>query len=90
MVRPVLVRSWVKARVTDKSPVITMIPAKSGLILPRTCKSPVSAPAASPARKLKRMAGRAGIPSLSIRMAQTTPPRGKVPSTERSGKSRIE
>ena len=90
MVNPVLVSSFVRAKVTDKRAVITIIPESNFEIWNLTCKTPVITPAISPAKKLRSIAGRAGMPSFNIKIVQITPPRGKVPSTERSGKSRIE
>ena len=90
VVMPLSVKSVVSASVTDSSAVMTMMPQSSFEMRHFTCKKPVTAPAAKPAKKDRKTAGSGGTPSRSIRMVQTTPPSGKVPSTDRSAKSRME
>ena len=89
VVIPLSVKSVVSASVTDSSAVMTMMPQSSFEMRHFTCKKPVTAPAARPAKKDRKTAG-SGTPSRSIKMVQTTPPSGKVPSTDRSAKSRME
>lgn len=68
--------------------VMTMIPERRSVIFSLTWRIPVQTPAAAPARK-ERMRQNHGSTPFVMAMAVTQHPRGKVPSTERSGKSRI-
>ena len=82
------VAAFISIRFTDSRAVITRIPHSSGRIFSLTCSSPVTQPAAAPAAKAANSASQ-GFTPLRISMAETTPPRGTVPSTDRSGKSRM-
>ena len=75
-------------RFTEKSAVMVIIPASRSRTLRRTCIKPVTKPAAAPtARAAKRV--KYGFTPLTSSSAVTAAPKGKLPSTVRSGKSSI-
>ena len=75
-------------RLTDSSMVYTRIPQSRGLIFSFTCKMPVTHPAAAPAKKeITRQSQ--GLTPFRINTPLTTAPNGMVPSTDKSGKSRM-
>src|SRR5699024_6215423 len=75
-------------KLTDKEPVITKIPANKMGILPLVYSKPVIRPPAAPARKPYSVANIGEAP-LVMAVTVTAAPRGKVPSTVISGKSKI-
>src|SRR5574344_433041 len=72
-------------RLTEYRPIMTKMEASRSMILRRTLSQPVSRPAAAPARVAPAVATQ-GLKPATIITAQTAPPRGKLPSTVRSGK----
>ena len=75
-------------RLMEYSAVIIMMPERRSRTFSLTWIRPVMHPASSPAAKLKTKV-RAGCTPFKISMAVTAAPIGNVPSTDRSGKSRI-
>ena len=65
-----------------------MIPHRSGVMCSLTCMSPVRTPAAIPATKEITRLSQGSTP-FRISTPLSTAPSGNVPSTDRSGKSRM-
>ena len=72
-------------RLMEYSAVIIRIEASRSMILSLTLSQPVTSPAAAPARVAPKVAIH-GLKPATIMTAQTAPPRGKLPSTVKSGK----
>ena len=87
-VEPPSVPAFMITRLTDSSAVITRIPHSNGRIFSFTCSRPVTQPAAAPTANAARVASQ-GLSPRSISTAATVAPSGTVPSTDRSGKSRM-
>ncbi|MNI85205.1 hypothetical protein D3C73_1421780 [compost metagenome] len=68
--------------------IIIRIPESNPLTFPLVCKSPVHAPAAAPPIKAIRQASTGEYP-WEIITAAIAPPVAKLPSTVRSGKSKM-
>ena len=68
--------------------VIVNIPHSRFLILSPTFKNPVNAPAAQPDKNANIKLSHGSIPAAET-VIHKAAPSGKVPSTERSGKSKI-
>ncbi len=73
-------------RFIEYSPVITITPENKSLTFSFTFISPVASPASAPASIAPKRHITGFIPLRSMAV-ETTPPRGKVPSTLKSGKS---
>ena len=76
-------------RLMENRAVMVMMPARRFRIFSRTWMNPVNSPARAPAAREMGSVSQAFTPRVS-KMAVTAAPRGKVPSTPRSGKSRME
>lgn len=72
----------------EYNPTITNIPESKLVILNLTCNIPVIPPAIAPATKAAKEL-KTGLYPFTRKAAATAAPKGKVPSTERSGKSNI-
>ena len=72
-------------RFTEYSAIIIRMLASRSMILSLTLSQPVTKPASAPAAVAASVASQGLVP-VEIRMAQTAPPSGKLPSTVRSGK----
>lgn len=72
-------------RFTEYRAIIIRMLASRSMILSLTLSQPVSSPATAPAAVAASVASQGLVP-VEIRMAQTAPPSGKLPSTVRSGK----
>ena len=72
----------------DHREIWVRIPARIAGISRTVCRIPVTAPAAIPASIDNRSAASGSRSKLMIRVAQTHPPRAKLPSTVRSAISR--
>src|SRR5256885_9951226 len=72
-------------RLTEYRPIIIRMEASRSMIFRRTLSQPVIRPATAPAAVPASVASQGLVP-VEIRMAQTAPPSGKLPSTVRSGK----
>ena len=72
-------------RLIEYSAIIIRMLASRSMILSLTLSQPVISPATAPAAVAASVATQALVP-VEIRMAQTAPPSGKLPSTVRSGK----
>ena len=75
-------------RLTESIAVYMMIPQSRGVMRSLTCMIPVSTPAAIPAANEIIRQSQGSTPWI-IRTPLSTAPSGNVPSTDRSGKSRI-
>ena len=75
-------------RFTESIAVYMMIPQSSGVMRSFTCISPVRTPAAIPAANEITRHSQGSTPWI-ISTPLSTAPNGNVPSTDRSGKSRI-
>jgi len=75
-------------RLMEYSPICVRIPASRPLMLPFVWSSPVTRPATVPATNARAVAASGCIP-LTIPTAATAAPVVKLPSTVRSGKSRM-
>ena len=76
-------------RLMENRAVMVMMPASRLRIFSRTWMTPVNRPARAPAAREIGSVSQAFTPRVS-KIAVTAAPRGKVPSTPRSGKSRME
>ena len=74
-------------RLIEYRAVMTTIPARSAGTRKRVCTVAVAAPARAPAATAISAAAGNGRPAVMAEAAQAAP-RGKLPSTVRSGKSR--
>ena len=72
-------------RLMEYSAIIIRMLASRSMIFRRTFSQPVMRPAAAPAAVAASVASQGLVP-VEMRMAQTAPPSGKLPSTVRSGK----
>ena len=75
-------------KLMEYSAVMVMIPASRSLTLARMWISPVQSPASAPITRATGSVSQAFTPWVSS-TAVTAAPSGKLPSTVRSGKSRI-
>ena len=72
-------------RLMEYSAIIIRMLASKSMILSLTLSQPVMSPATAPAA-VAAMVATNGLVPVEIKMAQTAPPSGKLPSTVRSGK----
>ena len=75
-------------RLMDHRDIWVRIPARMDGISKTVCRMPVTKPASIPARVAMARAATGFIPLFTIRVAQTQPPRAKLPSTVKSAISR--
>ena len=76
-------------RLMEKRAVMVMMPASRSRTFSRTWMKPVKRPARAPTPMAMGSVSQGETPFVK-RTAVTAAPRGKVPSTPRSGKSRME
>ena len=72
----------------ESNAVITRMPHSKGRIFNFTFKSPVTQPASAPTTKENRTHSQ-GLKPCKMSTPVNTAPNGTVPSTERSGKSKM-